>query len=377
MRRFNLKTDIYFDNQALDYLDTIQGNRAMIVCDEMMITIGHADMVKEKLEKNGFQVQLFSDIEPDPTIKMVTKGIKIFSAFQPEVVIAVGGGSVIDTAKGILYSIEMSQSIVKPLFICIPSTSGTGSEVTAFSVIKMSGDKLVIIDEKMTPDVAILDTQFVRSVPANVTADTGLDTLCHAIEAYVSTQHSDFSDALAEKTIKLVFDYLLTAYQNGEDIEARQKMHNASCMAGIAFTNAALGINHSLAHAIGGIFHLPHGRTNAVLMPHVIAYNAGLTDKIKIETAERYAYLAEILGISGGTTRQSCENLIQAIKVLNQALDVPTSLSEMGVEKQALKEKLKEIGQLALKDNCTVATPRLPNEEELIYICSKAFRGEC
>lgn len=380
MQQFSIKPTVYFNRGSLEYLKELDGNRALIVTDGMMEQLGFSDKVSKVLMEKGIKSSVFSDIQPDPSIKMIVDGMKKIEESFPDIVIAVGGGSVIDTTKGILYSFwKMRESkgkeFKKPTFIAIPSTSGTGSEVTSFSVIKIGEEKLALVDEWMIPDVAILDPIFVESVPPKITADTGMDVLCHALEAYVSTNANDFTDALAEKVVKIVFDYLLDAYRNGSNKEAREKMHNASCMAGMSFTNASLGINHSLAHALGGIFHIPHGRANALLLPHIVAYNADLKGGANNLAAKKYAYLSKLLNLPSNTPEEGTRNLITAIRVLSKEMGIPSGICDMNIEKEKFYNSIDALATLALNDSCTVTNPIKPSKEDIKKIYEEVFQG--
>ncbi len=272
----------------------------------------------------------------------------------------------------------------KAQFVAIPTTSGTGSEVTPFAVItdKETNVKYPLADYALTPDVAIIDSQFVMTVPKSITADTGMDVLTHAIEAYVSVMASDYTDGLALKAIDLVFKYLKASYDNNKDEEAREKMHNASCMAGMAFSNAFLGINHSLAHKIGAEFHIPHGRANAILMPHVIRYNAirprkhALFPKYESYCAdERYAQIARMLGLPASTTEEGVNSLVNAVIELGKSLDIDMSMKGQGVQKDELDSKLNRLAERAFEDQCTTANPKLPLISELEDILKAAYKG--
>lgn len=379
MQRFSLKPTVYFDHNAIEYLREVKGSRALIVTDGMMKQLGLADKVANVLAQNYITSNIFSEILPDPDLKMIVAGMKALADCNPDIIIAIGGGSVIDTTKGILYSFWKMQEannmpFEKPNFIAIPTTSGTGSEVTAFSVIRMGDGKIALVDDWMIPDVAILDPEFVKSVPAKITADTGMDVLCHALEAYVSTNSNDMTDAMSEKVVKLVFENLYTAYKDGANETARAKMHNASCMAGIAFTNASLGITHSLAHAIGGVFHIPHGRANALLMSNVIAYNADLKNGANNEAARKYAYLAKLIGLPSDTPLEGTISLIIAIENLKKMMEVPSKISEMGIEESAFEMELDKMSHLALNDGCTVTNPTQPSIENLKNIYRQTYK---
>jgi acetaldehyde dehydrogenase/alcohol dehydrogenase len=316
--------------------------------------------------------------------------------FQPDVVIALGGGSAIDAAKGMwlfyeqpdldfqelsMKFMDIRKKIIKfpklgqkARLVAIPTTSGTGSEVTSFSVITdlATQTKYPLADYELTPDVAIIDPQFVQSVPPQITADTGMDVLTHAIEAYVSTFASDYTDALALHAIRLVFTWLPQAYHNGGNTKAREKMHNASCMAGMAFSNAFLGINHSLAHKLGGEYHISHGRANAILLPHVIAYNSQKPTKFvsfpKYETFiadRRYAEIARELNLEFTTTEEGCRALIEAIRNLMRDLGMPTTIQEMGISEKTYFDSIPRLAEKAFDDQCTGTNPRYPLIREL------------
>ncbi|MEG2738870.1 1-propanol dehydrogenase PduQ, partial [Clostridium sp.] len=303
-------------------------------------------------------------------------GIGELGKFCPDTIVALGGGSAIDAAKAIMDFSKKIVNINEVEFIAIPTTSGTGSEVTSFAVItdKEKGAKYPLVSDDLLPNTAILDPELVASVPNFITADTGMDVLTHAIEAYVSKDATDFSDALAEKAVNLVFNYLVRAYKDGNDIEAREKMHNASCLAGLAFNAASLGINHSIAHIIGGKFHVPHGRTNSILLPYVIEYNAnmlGYTLTDHSEAAIKYSNLAKIVGLSNSNVRGNVRSLINEIKKMQKTMNMKTTLSECGVKAEEMLKIKNEIAKIALKDACTITNPRTPNEVEIIDILQK------
>ena len=338
------------------------------------------DKITANLENSNYKI--FEEIVPDPPIETVVAGIETLKNVNPDVIIALGGGSAIDAAKAIM---DFSKKILKTSeveFIAIPTTSGTGSEVTSFSVItdNQKGCKYPLVSYDLLPDVAILDPELVKTVPNFITADTGMDVLTHAIEAYVSTNSNDFSDALAEKAIKLVFKYLVKAYKNGNDKEAREKMHNASCMAGMAFTNAFLGINHSLAHKLGGEFHIPHGRANAILLPHVIKYNATKPSKFaafpkykEFVADKKFVEIAKFLGLKANTVEEGVQSLIDAVNNLLVELNIPKTIKECGVTEEAFLAKVDKLSLDAFDDQCTPANPRLPLVEELKEIYLTAF----
>lgn len=409
MQWFKVPSKIYFEKNSTQYLAKMPKiSRAFIVTDPLMVKLGYVDKVLYYLRKRPDYVhcEIFSEVEPDPSIETVMKGAEMMAKFQPDVIIALGGGSSMDAAKGmwLFYEhpdadffglkqkfLDIRKRIIKyphlgqrAQFVAIPTTSGTGSEVTSFSVItdKAANVKYPLADYELTPDVAIIDPQFVMSVPKSVTADTGLDVLTHAIEAYTSCMANDFTDGIAMRAIQLVFEYLPRAYRNGNDEEAREKMHNASTMAGMAFANAFLGINHSLAHKLGSEFHIAHGRANAVLLPHVIRYNATKPEKFTafpkykhFIADKRYAEIARTLGLPARTTEEGVESLVQAIIALAKELNVPMSLETNNIDKAEFESKVDYLADRAFEDQCTTANPKLPLVTELAEIYRLAYKG--
>lgn len=375
MNNFEIKTKIKFGEGSLKALQELKNKNILIITDPFMVKSKAIDKITANLENSTYQV--FEDIVPDPPIETIVEGIETFKSVNPNVIIALGGGSAIDASKAIM---DFSKKILKTNeveFIAIPTTSGTGSEVTSFSVItdKQKGCKHPLVSDDLLPDVAILDPELVKTVPNFITADTGMDVLTHAIEAYVSTNSNDFSDALAEKAIKLVFKYLVKAYKDGNDIEAREKMHNASCLAGMAFNQASLGINHSIAHVLlGGKFHVPHGRTNSILLPHVIEYNSGIVGYSNTnysDTAIKYAQIAELVGLGSSNVRMGVKNLVNEIKKLQKEMNMPTKLTECKVNASDITKEEREIATLAIKDACTATNPKVPTEDDIISILNK------
>ncbi len=411
MQWFKIPPKIYFEENSVQYLEHMPNiSRAFIVTDPMMVQLGYVDKVLYYLRKRQIYChsEIFSEVEPDPSVDTIMRGVKAMNVFQPDVIIALGGGSAIDAAKGMWLFYEYPDTSFdglrlrfldirkrafhfpnlgkKTQMVAIPTTSGTGSEVTSFSVItdKANGNvKYPLADYELTPDVAIIDPQFVRTLPKTIVADTGMDVLTHAIEAYVSILASDYTNGLAIKAIELVFKYLYRSYSDPNDTVAREKMHNASCIAGMAFTNAFLGINHSLAHKLGGEFHIPHGRANAVLLPHVIAYNAQKPTKFaafpkygKFVADYRYAQIARYLGFPGATEAEQIQSLINEIKHLMQLMNMPLSIKACGIEEAAFFSKVPALAERAFEDQCTTANPRYPLIAELADIYKKAYYGE-
>ena len=262
-------------------------------------------------------------------------------------------------------------------FIAIPTTGGTGAEVSRFAVItdQEKGVKYPLVEDSLLPDIAILDAELTTSVPPTVTADTGIDVFTHAVEAFVSTEASDFSDAAAEKAIKLVKRHLLPAYQNPEDRKARQGMHNASCLAGIAFSNSGLGLNHGMAHALGARFHIPHGRANGILLPYVMSFNAGCAEQLT-STAKRYARISRLLELESSSVRQSALNLIRTARRYIEKLNMPSTLQAAGVNAAEFEEAVHDMAEAALADRCTATNPRSCTAEEIEQIFRKAYSGK-
>ncbi len=409
MQWFKIPPKIYFEKNSTQYLSKMPDiSRAFIVADKDMVRLGYVDKVLYYLRKRPDYVhsEIFSDVKTEPSVEVVMKGVEAMANFHPDVIIAVGGGSVLDAAKGMWLFYEHPEiefngakqkfmDIRKRVYkfpklgkksklVCIPTTSGTGSEVTSFSVITDEDldIKYPLADYELTPDVAIIDPSFVMTMPKSITADTGMDVLTHAIEAYVSNMANDYTDGLAIKAIQLVFEYLPKAYHNGNDELAREKMHNASTIAGMAFSNAFLGLNHSIAHKLGGAFGIPHGRMNAILLPHVIRYNAQKPTKFatfpKYEhfiADERYAEIAKALGLPARTTEEGVESLVNEIIKLAKGINIPMSMKENGVKEEELEAQITELADKAFEDQCTNANPKLPLITEIEEIIRKAYQG--
>lgn len=408
MQWFKLPPKVYFEENSVMYLTEMDNvERVMIVCDPGMVNIGYTDIVEQVLRRreNQPQIKVFNEVEPNPSTHTVYKGLDMFINFQPDTIIALGGGSAMDAAKAIWMFFEHPETsffgakqkfldirkrtykITKPKnakFICIPTTSGTGSEVTPFAVITDSEThvKYPLADYALTPDIAIVDPQFVLSVPKDVTADTGMDVLTHAIESYVSVMASDYTRGLSLQAIKLTFDYLKSSVQEN-DKHSREKMHNASTMAGMAFANAFLGISHSIAHKIGGEYGIPHGRTNAILLPHVIRYNAkdpqkhALFPKYDFFRADTdYADIAKFLGLKGNTTDELVDALANAVYDLGCSVGIDMNLKSQGVTEELLHSTIDRMAELAFEDQCTTANPKEPLISELKGIIETAYDYE-
>lgn len=408
MQWFKLPPKVYFEENSVMYLTEMDNvERVMIVCDPGMVNIGYTDIVEQVLRRreNQPQIKVFNEVEPNPSTHTVYKGLEMFVNFQPDTIIALGGGSAMDAAKAIWMFFEHPETsffgakqkfldirkrtykITKPKnakFICIPTTSGTGSEVTPFAVITDSEThvKYPLADYALTPDIAIVDPQFVLSVPKDVAADTGMDVLTHAIESYVSVMASDYTRGLSLQAIKLTFDYLKSSVQEN-DKHSREKMHNASTIAGMAFANAFLGISHSIAHKIGGEYGIPHGRTNAILLPHVIRYNAkdpqkhALFPKYDFFRADTdYADIAKFLGLKGNTTEELVDALANAVYDLGCSVGIDMNLKSQGVSEELLHSTIDRMAELAFEDQCTTANPKEPLISELKGIIETAYDYE-
>ena len=378
MSEFLLKPRIRFGQDALSVLAEVPAQNVLLVTDQAMVKFGLASRVTQILRQRGVAFQVWDDVVADPDIATVVRGMKQMDSHYPDLVIALGGGSVIDAAKAVIFALAQTRpddSRKRPCFVAIPTTSGTGSEVTSFSVVKAHAEKLVLVDPSLLPDIAILDPTLVASVPPAITADTGMDVLCHALEAYVSLAASDFSDALAEKVVQQVFRYLPTCWRNGQDLQAREKMHNASCMAGMAFTNASLGITHSLAHALGGVFRVPHGRANALLMAGVVAWNADFSGQCDTAAARKYARLAHLLDLPAHSTREGVASLLVAIATLKDEMNMPAGIRDTGVDAVEFDRRLAEMVAQALRDGCTPTNPRAPDAQALTELYRQAWNG--
>lgn len=407
MQWFRLPNRIFFEKNSIQYLQVMEDiERAFIVCDPGMVQLGYADLIIEELRKRNNKVhfEIFSEVEPNPSTNTVYKGTEQIVNFKPDTIIALGGGSAIDAAKGMWLFYEHPETeffgakqkfldirkriykfpkAEKSRLVCVPTTSGTGAEVTPFAVITDSEThvKYPLADYALTPDVAIIDPQFVLSVPKSISADTGMDVLTHALESYVSVMASDYTRGLSMEAIKLVFANLRNSVNNQDPI-AREKMHNASAIAGMAFANAFLGICHSVAHKIGGEYNIPHGRTNAILLPHIIRYNAKDPQKHAIfpkydyfRAHEDYAQIAKDLGFKGNTTEELVDSLVTEIIKLGKDVGIDMSLKAQGVTQEVLDSTVDRMAELAYEDQCTTANPKEPLISELKQIIIDAYTG--
>jgi len=376
MARFTLPRDIYHGEGALEELKNLKGKKAIVVVGGgAMKRQGFLAKVEDYLKEAGMEVALFEGVEPDPSVETVMKGAKAMQEFEPDWIVAMGGGSPIDAAKAMWAFYEYPEITFEDLitqkakFAAIPSTSGTATEVTAFSVITdyAKGIKYPLADFNITPDVAIVDPALVAELPVKQVAYTGMDALTHAIEAYVSTLNCPYTDPLALKAIEMVFDYLPASYRC--NMEARAKMHDAQCLAGMAFSNALLGIVHSMAHKTGAAFstgHITHGLANAMYLPYVIKYNA--KDPV---AAKRYAEIARFVGLGGASEKALINSLCEKINEFNVILNIPATLKDFGIKEDEFKEKIATISENAVGDACTGSNPRTidPATMERLFTC--------
>ena len=410
MQWFKVPEKIYFEAGSIAYLEKMPNiERAFIVTDPGMVKLGYVDKILYHLRNRQQYVhsEIFSEVEADPSFDTIMKGVEAMKNFKPDVIIALGGGSPIDAAKGMWLFYEHPEADAEGLklkfmdirkrtykfpklgtkcqMVAIPTTSGTGSEVTSFAVItdKEKNKKYPLADYELTPDVAIVDPDVVMSLPKSITADTGMDVLTHALEAYVSNMASDYTDGLAEKAVELVFQYLEQAYDDGTNKLAREKMHNASTIAGMAFTNAFLGVNHSIAHKIGAEFHLPHGRINAILLPYVVRYNATKPTKFvsfpKYEyfiADKKYSEIAKKAGLKAKTVEEGISSLIEKIKEMNEHMNIPKSFKDAGIDEQEFLSKVDMLADRAFEDQCTTANPRVPLVSEIKQILLDSYYGK-
>lgn len=384
MNRFTLPRDIYYGENSLEVLKTLQGKRAIIVTGgSSMQKYGFLDKVKNFLREANMEVKVIEGVEPDPSIETVMNGAKIMREFEPDWIVSIGGGSPIDAAKAMWifyehpeltfddikdpFSIPLLRN--KARFVAIPSTSGTATEVTAFSVItdKEKKIKYPLADYNITPDIAILDTELTMTMPKKLVAHTGMDALTHAIEAYVASNKSHFSDPLAMEAINMVNDNILDSFK--ESKKAREQMHIAQCLAGMAFTNALLGITHSMAHKVGAVFDIPHGCANAIFLPYVIEYNKNVCK-------DRYVKIAKSLELKGKTEDELIESLVDRINQLNKSMDIPCTLKDYGISKEDFEKNLEYISENAVKDPCTASNPREITKEQMEKLFTCAYNGE-
>jgi alcohol dehydrogenase class IV len=368
---------------ALEYLKEIDGKKVLIVTDKVIRKLNFAEKVTNYLKANGLQIEIFDEVEPEPSMETVVKGAEFARKYCPDWFIGLGGGSCMDAAKAIWVLYErpdMSVDAINPLeklglrkkarLICIPTTSGTGSDATWATIITDAKErrKLELTCREMVADITILDPELPRSMPPRLVADTGMDALTHAIEGYVSQWRNDFSDALAIKAIQFVFKYLPRAYRNPEDKEAKEKMHNAATMAGISFSNSQVGIAHAMGHSLGAIFYIPHGRSVSLFLPYSIEYSAR-------EAIQRYADIAREIGIQARTDEEAVRKLIATVKGLCREVDEPMSIKEAGITRKDFERELDELVVRAANSSCTFMNPRVPEVEDIRKLFIYAYEG--
>ncbi len=410
MQWFKVPQKIYFERNSIQYLRSAKDvGKVFIVTDHSMVELGFLNKIIDELNqrRNPVTYQLFAEVEPDPDITTVRRGVELMKQFAPDTIIALGGGSAMDAAKGMWIFYEhpevnfddLKQKFMdirkrafkypelgrKSKLICIPTTSGTGSEVTPFAVIsdKKNLKKYPLTDYSLTPSIAIVDPEFTTNIPAKSTAYTGMDVLTHAIEAYTSVMASDYTDGLALEAIKLVFTYLPRAVKDGRhDLKAREKMHNAATIAGMAFANAFLGITHSIAHKMGAEFHTIHGQTCAILLPHVIKYNGTQPTKLSVwpkyeeyQCDQKYLEICRTLGLKASTPEEATLVLSKAVMDLGKEIGIDMNFASLIPDEEVYNSKLEEIGYLAYEDQCTPANPREPLVEDMIQIMKDAYKG--
>lgn len=383
MARFTLPRDVYHGDGSLSELKNLKGKKAFVVVGGgSMKKFGFLQKVEDYLKEAGMEVELFEGVEPDPSIETVMKGAEAMRKFEPDWIVAMGGGSPIDAAKAMWIFYEypdftFEEAVIpfglpelrqKAKFVAIPSTSGTATEVTAFSVITNYTEKIKypLADFNITPDIAIVDPELAQTMPAKLVAHTGMDALTHAIEAYTASLRSNFTDPLAIKAIEMVKVNLIKSYEG--DKEARNLMHEAQCLAGMAFSNALLGIVHSMAHKVGAVFHIPHGCANAIFLPYVIEYN-------RAKCEDRYADIARALKLEGNTDAELTDSLIKMINEFNDSLSIPHSMSEYGIKEDEFKDNLTFIAHNAVLDACTGSNPREIDDKTMEKLFECTFYG--
>jgi len=381
MNKFEVIPEIYFGTNALERLSQITYKSVFVIADPFVVESGIIRNITAPLEQAAIEYEIYTDVVADPPIEKVIGGITAALKSKTECIIAVGGGSAIDLAKSVKKIASQIDTSFKPHMIAIPTTSGTGSEVTAFSVITDTAThtKIPLASPDMTPDEAILDEVLVKSVPAGVTADTGMDVFTHAIEAYVSINNNEFSGALAEKAVEICGQFLFRSYSDNNDSHARRKMHIAACLAGLAFNSSSLGLNHGMAHQLGAIYHIPHGRANAILLPYIIEYNSNINNLTRSKESydkcvRKYCNIARILGLHSINEVMTIHSLCNYMKFIAEEMNIPTHLSTvLNISREEYEARLPEMADAALKDSCTSTNPRIPTKEDIIAIYKKIW----
>ena len=386
---FDTCPQIYFGRGSLDYLLKVKAEKAVLVTDSYMVSSGMVGEVTRRLDAAKIQYKVYSGVTPDPNIDVVVNGIQVLFDLKPDLVIALGGGSAIDTAKVMLnvcFRIKAllmkEQYISRPEFITIPTTSGSGSEVTTYAVIsdEERGIKIPISNRNMVPDVAILDPEFTKTLPKDQISFTGMDVLTHAIEAFVSGNGNDFTNMFAKEAAEIAFHTLPGLYSDASDEKLRERMYNASTMAGLAFTNSGLGLCHGIAHTIGAQFHVPHGKANAIILPYIILFNCGIgEERLRDDMILKYAHLAENMGLGTGKELgniEMCRLLIMTVNVLNERFRIPKSFKESGIDEAEFNRNIEIIADKVLEDACTKTNPRPVTKGVLIDLMMKIYSGE-
>lgn len=378
--------EIVFGECALDYLDNIEGRKALIITDENIVALGFAEMVNAKLSALGIEAAIFADVEPDPCMETVQRGAQVALSFEPDWIIGLGGGSCMDAAKSIWIQYErpdLAPDGIAPMgklglrqkarLIAIPSTSGTGAETTWPIILTdlVEGCKISVGHAENIPDIAIVDPVFVTHLPRQITADSGMDVLVHAVEGYTSQWHNDFADGLCLKAVELVFDYLPRAWEQGShDPEAREKMHNAATIAGLGFGNSMAAMAHGMGHSLGAVLHVPHGRAVGLFLPYTIEFT------VLGYLPTRYAEIARFLGLPAGDEVEGASSLAEAIRGLARRIDQPTSLQEAGISREDFEAHLPKLVSNALNDSASIVGLRFAEEEELEKVFRCAFEGK-
>ena len=381
MKSFDIKTKIVFGEHALDRLTQLGRTSVFIVADPFVVTGGLIRQITDRLNVAGADYTVFDDVIPDPPVEKVIAGVSALVAYRPELMIAVGGGSAIDLAKAVRKFATQMDTKLSLRFIAIPTTSGTGSEVTSFAVISdpENDRKYPLCADDMLPEEAILDEELVKSVPATITADTGMDVMTHAIEAYVSVNNNEFSGALAEKSVEICGQFLLRSYASCEDSHARRKMHIASCLAGLAFNSASLGLTHGMAHQLGAKFHIPHGRANAILLPTIIQYNSNINKGSRSRKeydpcVRKYCNVARILGVSNLNEITTVHALVAYLRFMNSEMGIPANIRDLGsVSAADYFAEINDMAKAALADACTATNPRTPTFDDVVELYKKIW----
>ncbi|MDR0382176.1 MAG: iron-containing alcohol dehydrogenase [Oscillospiraceae bacterium] len=384
IRRFDACPKIFFGADALDYLLGLPKDKTIVITDPYMVKSGTVAEITSRLAQNRIEHVVFSEVEPDPSIETVAAGLQVIFREKPGTVIALGGGSAIDATKAMLYfcirlksGLMEKQYVRRPMFVAIPTTSGTGSEVTSYAVIsdRRQGVKIPLRHRSMIPAVAILDPHFTRTLPADMVAYTGMDVLTHAIEAYVSPGGNDFTGMFAVEAAGITLRCLPALHRNAGDSDMREKMYSASTMAGLAFTNSGLGLCHGIAHTLGAQYHIPHGKANAVALPYVILFNAGLGPHRRSGVRARYAQMARKLGMRAADDTELCRMMVLTARILCEQFGIPTSLADCGVPEAAFYGDMAQNIDKILEDACTKANPLEVNREDLRALLDDIYRG--